>query len=36
MKRLNLALAAAVVAAASAVPATSAWAQAQQYMPVLS
>ena len=36
MKRLNLALAAAVVAAATAVPATSAWAQAQQYMPVLS
>ena len=36
MKRLNLALAAAVVVAASALPAASAWAQAQQYMPVLS
>ncbi len=36
MKRLNLALAAAVVAAATALPAASAWAQAQQYMPVLS
>ena len=36
MKRLNLALACAVVAAGGALTATGAWAQAQQYMPVLS
>ncbi len=36
MKRLNLALAAAVVAAGSALAATGAWAQAQQYMPALT